>query len=378
MTTSQTAMPAMRLGQNILGDTLKDTTVIGDQTRVVIIADAFLTDQPVFHQALACLSTRGISTEVFSGFAGEPKAAHVDAAVQMAQAHQADTVIGIGGGSALDIAKLVSVCLHSGMPVMHYALAANPMPASRKTLVQVPTTAGTGSEANGTAIFAGPDGAKLWAFGTVMKPDLAVLDAELLASLPAHLKTWTGLDAFIHAFEAATNRWSNPVNLGYATRALQLVANALPAAIQGDAQANQDLMLGSFLAGFAIENTGTSIAHCASHAMASFAPIHHGLATALAFEVTLCRVVSADNPNLPPVAQALGTTVDDLHGWITAFFTAAGLNRQLPAQFSSFSAHDLAREMQTDTNAPMRNASLLDTSAPALEAMASDILNLAA
>lgn len=89
-------------------------------------------------------------------------------------------------------------------------------------------------------------------------------------------------------------------------------------------------------------------------------------------------MLSADNPNLHPVAAALGTVMAGFEQWIVEFFTASGLQRQLPAGFGQFSATDLAMEMQAETNAPMRSASLIDTSDAALQAMASDILKLAA
>lgn len=173
-------------------------------------------------------------------------------------------------------------------------------------------TAGTGSEANGTAIFSDADGHKLWAYGTELKPVLAILDDQLLASLPPHLMARCGMDALIYAFEAGSNKWANPVNQAFARRALELIVPALPKFVAGDTSALADMLLGSFYAGYATENCGTAVAHNVSHAMAAFAPIHHGLATDLAFEATIDRIAAVENPALTAIAQTCGTQAFDL------------------------------------------------------------------
>ncbi len=367
----QTPQPAFSLGSGQLFDSLATCGLLNDGQATLVVADAFWTDQPVFGQMRAALP--GPAT-IFDQFEGEPKAAHIEAAVQMGRAAGAELVIGMGGGSALDIAKMASLCLAGGHGPMHYALGANPVPRTTCDLIQIPTTAGTGSEANGTAIFAGADGGKLWAYGTALKPAIAILDANLLQSLPNTLKAWCGMDALIHAFEAGTNKWANPVNTALAIRAIELILPALPKAIEGDAKAHEDLLLGSFFAGHAIENTGTAIAHCASHAMARFAPIHHGFATALAFEATLPQVVAVPNQALDRVAAPFGLPPAALPDAITALMDALGIVRVLPDAFKGVRADALAAEMQAEANAPMRNAATFETTPEVLNAIAGTLL----
>ena len=171
-------------------------------------------------------------------------------------------MIGIGGGSALDIAKIAACCAASGEDAMYYALAANPLPKNPLKKIMVPTTAGTGSETSATNIFAGPEGKKLWIWGAETKADLVLLDPALTASLPPNLTAWCGMDAFIHAFEAATNRNTHAGGKFYAHEALRLITGALKRG-QGtrNMEARGKALLGSCYAGIAIDNCGTAIAH---------------------------------------------------------------------------------------------------------------------
>lgn len=370
---SQTAMPAFQLGHHILKDSLLASNLFDEGKPTLFVVDAYWTDQPQFKKVLASLPGKIV---VFDHFTGEPKASHIAAAAQAGRDAGTLLVVGMGGGSALDIAKMTALCLTEGHGPKHYALGANPIPNKLCDLVQVPTTAGTGSEANGTAIFADDAGGKLWAYSPAMKPKLAILDAALLDTLPAHLKAWCGMDALIHAFEAGTNNWANQVNTAQALRAIELILPALPKAVKGDAQAQENLLLGSFLAGFAIENTGTSIAHCTSHAMARFAPIHHGLATALAFEVTLPNVIATPSVALNTVAAAFDTPPDGLPQLITDLMDSLKIERALPPAFESVSADALFAEMQVPANAPMLVAAPMDKGPAILKKIATSILAL--
>ncbi len=356
--TTLTSMPALTLQSGATSTVASETLApLSESAHVLVVADAFWTQQPVFDKIIGGFTDKGMQTTVYADFAGEPKAAYIDDATAIGREAGTDCVFGLGGGSALDIAKMVSVCLKTGKSATHYALGANPI-TSTTPLVLAPTTAGTGSEANGTAIFSDDKGHKLWAYGTAMKPAMAILDDELLQSLPPHLMAWCGMDALIHAFEAGSNKWSTPVNQAFSLRALELIAPALPLAVKGDTTALADLLLGSFYAGYAIENCGTAVAHNVSHAMAAFAPIHHGLATALAFEATIDRVASAENAALDKIAGACGTTVENLPQWCSALMDDIGIQRNLPETFSNVTAEQLAQEMQADANAPMRNATV--------------------
>jgi alcohol dehydrogenase class IV len=186
-----------------------------------------------------------------------------------------------------------------------------------------------------------------------------VLDPELTLSLPAHLTAWTGLDAFVHALESCTNRNASVGNSLTAWKALGLIAGALETAVKQprNLQARGDLLLGSALAGIAIDNCGTAVAHNISHALAGLAPVHHGLATALGLEVTLAWSVAADDGAFAAAARACGLgAAQELPGWYADLMTRCGVQRRLPEAFRAFDAATLAAEMRAPENQPMRKA----------------------
>ncbi len=230
MSFSISAIPDIRFGDGALSDLPAAVKSFDGVGAVLLVIDAFLAQSGLAGKISAELAEAGVMTQVFSDFSGEPKLAHLQAAIQVAEG--ADMVIGIGGGSALDIAKIVACCAASGEDPMHYALAANPLPKNPLKKIMVPTTAGTGSETSATNIFAGPEGKKLWIWGPETKADLVILDAALTKTLPANLTAWCGLDAFIHAFEAATNRNTHRGAQFYAHQALRLITGALETAVK--------------------------------------------------------------------------------------------------------------------------------------------------
>ena len=374
---SISAIPDIRFGEGALSGlpaAVKSFDGIGS---VLLVIDAFLAQSGLAAKVSAELAEAGVRTQVFSDFSGEPKLAHLHAAIAKGQG--ADMVIGIGGGSALDIGKIVACCIASGEDPMHYALAANPLPKNPLKKIMVPTTAGTGSETSATNIFAGPEGKKLWIWGPETKADLVILDPALTKTLPANLTAWCGLDAFIHAFEAATNRNTHRGAQFYAHQALGLLTGSLEAAVKqpDDIAARGDVLLGSCFAGIAIDNCGTAIAHNVSHALAGLAPVHHGLATALGFEATLGWLVEADTRELNAAAKACGVAnTAELPAFVSDWMDRCGITRSLPAAFKPFDATDLAREMRAPENQPMRRSTIRDVTDADIDRFAAAVMAL--
>ncbi|QDL94456.1 iron-containing alcohol dehydrogenase (plasmid) [Paroceanicella profunda] len=308
MTYSTAPVPATICGPGALGQIGREAAALSRHARVLLVADPFLETQGLLAPALAALAAEGLAVSPFTAFTGEPKSTHVAAAAQAGRAAGADLVIGIGGGSALDIAKLATACIPGAPDPMAYALAATPLPPEPLPSLLVPSTAGTGAESCATCIFSGPDGRKLWAWGQELKPRLVLLDPELTVSLPPALTAWCALDAFVHAFEASTSARSHAGAALHAHHALRLIPKALPRAIAApeDLAAREALLLGAFHAGVAIDNCGTAIAHALSHGAAALAPVHHGLATALGFGVSLRWLVARPTPQIEAAAQACG------------------------------------------------------------------------
>jgi alcohol dehydrogenase class IV len=370
-------IPDIRFGSGVFRD-VADAVVSFDGARAaLIVMDGFLVSAGFAASLAGELAAAGIEPRLYSDFSGEPKLAHLQAASEMAKG--ADVVIGIGGGSALDIAKIAACCAASGEDPMFYALAANPLPKNPLKKIMVPTTAGTGSETSATNIFAGPEGKKLWIWGAETKADLVLLDPELTISLPSHLTAWCGMDAFIHAFEACTNRNAHAGAKLYAHEAMRLVAGSLEAAVKapGNLEARGRVLLGSCYAGIAIDNCGTAVAHNISHALAGLAPVHHGLATALGFEATLGWLTDADTADLNDAARAIGLPdASALPGFVTDLMDRCEIVRALPSAFGNLSAEDLASEMRAPENQPMRRATIRDISDADVDAFAAKIMSL--
>lgn len=359
MTIAASRLPDLVFGAGAIGEIGALAAALGSGRPALIVADRFLQQTGAVDAILARLAEKGVAASAFSDFAGEPKAKDIAAPVATARREGAGLVIGLGGGSALDIAKIVACCAAGEADPGHYALAANPLPGAPLAKILIPTTAGTGSEANGIAVFAADSGKKLWLYGPEAKPDIALLDPELTLTLPPNLTAWCGMDALVHAFESATSRRTNRIAELYSHKALSLICGALERAVRqpDDIGARGDMLLGAFYAGFAIENTGTGMGHCISHALAALGQVHHGHATALAFEATLPWVAGAGGPAMGAAAAACGLAgPEGLADFASGLMDRIGVERRLPPAFARVTPAGLAREMSAPENRPMLKA----------------------
>ncbi|GMG81845.1 hypothetical protein LNKW23_10580 [Paralimibaculum aggregatum] len=347
--------------------------------RVLLVADRFLALSGRAGRIAAALEAAGHAVTLEAGIAGEPGIGDIRRA--HAHAQGAGLVVGIGGGSALDVAKSAAALAHGADDPLSYACAARPLPPSGAPRVLIPTTAGTGAESSSTAVFAGPDGRKLWIWGPETKASHILLDPELTLSLPPALTAWCAMDAFVHAFEAATNRHAHPGAQLYAHAAMAMIARALPRAVDEgtDLAARTELLLAACYAGTAIDNCGCAVAHNISHAMAGLAEVPHGLATALAFEATLPWLVEAGTPALAAAAAALGLSGPAaLPAAVTGLMDRAGIARRLPPALAEAGAEALAAAMRAPENAPMRLATARELDDDAIDRFAAAMVALAA
>jgi alcohol dehydrogenase class IV len=377
MSFSLSAIPDIRFGAHEFDNIAAHAKSLCTDGKAAVVMDGFLAHSGLGEKVLARLAAEGIDAEIFSDFAGEPKLGHVQKATSVARGKS--LVIGIGGGSALDIAKIAACTAASGEDPMFYALAANPLPKNPLSKIMVPTTAGTGSETSATNIFAGPEGKKLWIWGAETKADLVILDPALTVSLPANMTAWCGMDAFIHAFEASTNRNAHAVGKLFGHEGMRLIAANLEKAVKrpDDLDARGKVLLGSCYGGVAIDNCGTAIAHNISHAMAALAPVHHGLATALGFEVSLPWLVEADTAELNDAAHALGLeNAAAIPAFVSRLMDACNIARALPAGFEAVQAADLAGEMRAPENQPMRRSTVRDVTDADIDNFAQAIIAL--
>lgn len=351
--------PEIAFGNGLLSDLPRRVTdLAGTGAPVMLIADPAMTALGIMAGLAKLLADAGHEASVYDGFTGEPKAGDIDRAASRAREAKAKAVIGLGGGTALDTAKLVASCAVSGRPAQSYQFCETPLPSDPLPLIAVPTTAGTGAEVTRTSIFTNAQGQKVWAWGSELKPVLAVLDPQLTTGVPSAVTAATGLDALVHAIEACTNRNRNDANDVYCHRAIALISRALERAVKApqDLDARGELLLGSCYAGIGIDNCGTALAHNISHAMAELAPIPHGRATGLAMLATIDWAKDGSPAAFAKVARAMGgeeravsaAAYEDLvrRSGIKVSFIGDGLDLARPEL--------LAEHMASPAHAPMR------------------------
>ena len=302
------AIPEIHFGAGRIADLGgKAEALAGKGGHVLLVADPALAALGITDKALGILKTAGFDVAVYDGLKGEPKQSDIDTAVDMARRARSKLIVGLGGGSALDTAKLVACCAVSGESASAYALCATPLPSNRLPVIAIPTTAGTGSEVTRVSVYANDQKEKVWAWGEELKPDVAILDPELTVGVPPHITAATGLDALVHAIEACTNKHRTDGNDLYCLEAISLISANLEAAVKDPSNiaARGAMLLGSCYGGISIDNCGTALAHNISHAIADLAPIPHGRATGLAMLATMDWVAEGNPLAFGRVARAM-------------------------------------------------------------------------
>ncbi|MFO1057032.1 MAG: iron-containing alcohol dehydrogenase [Dongiaceae bacterium] len=276
------------------------------------------------------LAAAGLRVGRFSDIRSDPLGSQVDAAVAAARSLGAGTVVGLGGGSTLDVAKFAAAIAPAGEPADHYQLAVNPLPAVGLKKICLPTTAGTGSETTRVSVYTNATGEKVWAWGDALRADLALLDPRLTVGLPRHLTAATGVDALVHAIEACTIRRANLLNDAIGLQAIRLIAGSLQRAVEvpDDLDARGKVQIAAAAAGIAIDNAGTGIAHAMGHALGAIGHVHHGRAVGLCLRAALDWNAEADPVRHAAVAVALGVPGEGRD--------AAAIARDLPAAYDRF------------------------------------------
>jgi alcohol dehydrogenase len=251
--------------------------------RIAMVTDAPLRALGLLEPLLGALDAAGFSVSIFDGVVADPPESVVRAAVAKARAASAELVLGIGGGSSMDVAKLVAAFATSSQDLTH-AYGVDKLTHPRLPLIQVPTTAGTGSEVTPIAIVTTGETTKMGIVSSKLYADLAVLDPSLTLGLPASITAATGIDAMVHAIEAYTGRLKkNPISDGLAREALRLLAGSLvQACTRGrDIVARTNMLVGATLAGQAFANSPVGAVHALAYPIGGIFHVPHGLSNAL-------------------------------------------------------------------------------------------------
>jgi alcohol dehydrogenase class IV len=269
--------------------------------RALVVADSFNAKR-IDTLALAC------DVKVFDAFRPEPDTDDLAALLTATEAANPDVIIGFGGGSAMDLAKLAAVLPGSGQ---HFTDVVGPdkVVGRARALVQVPTTAGTGSEAGARALVTDPKTlAKLAVQSDHMLADLAAVDPDLTLSVPRAITVATGVDALAHCVEAYTNKKAHPAIDLYALEGVRLVGRWLPrvAADGADHEARAGMALASLYGGFCLGPVNTAGGHAVAYPLGSRHHIPHGAANALIFPHVLAFNAPAVPERTATILAALG------------------------------------------------------------------------
>ena len=235
--------------------------------RPLLVTDPGLVTVGLVEPVREAMAATCEQVSLFSEVTADPAESVVLDALAMLQAGEADGVVGLGGGSSMDVAKAIAV-LAAGSQTLAEAYGVDQVAGGRLPLILIPTTAGTGSEVTPVAVITTGETTKAGISSPVLLPDIAVLDAELTLGLPAHVTAMTGIDAMVHAIEAYTSKIKkNPVSDMLARQALTLLSANQRRVLShpDDVAAREAMLLGATLAGQAFANAPVAAVHALAY-----------------------------------------------------------------------------------------------------------------
>ena len=286
-----------------LGDLAKQY----DATSAIIITDTGICELGYVDIAQESLEQAGINVVIFDRVVADPPIEVVEQAIELARANQCNLVIGLGGGSPIDTAKIVALYSNDFQSV-NELLEADISGFKKMPLFAIPTTAGTGAEATFVSVITAKDGSKKAIYTPKILPDVAILDETLTLKLPRHITAATALDAMVHCIEAYTSRTKkNPISDALAVKGLQMLwSNFYTVLHHGDdIDARADMLLGSTLAGIAFVNASVAAVHGLSYPLSINFHVPHGHANAL----VMCSVFTFNLPVAAPLYAELARAV---------------------------------------------------------------------
>ncbi|WP_263771603.1 iron-containing alcohol dehydrogenase [Propionivibrio soli] len=306
--------------------------------KVLIITDKGVAGAGLIDKPKALLESAGVAVAVIDNTPPEPDVDQVNAIVAAARLHAPQLVVGIGGGSAMDVAKVAAVLLANDVSLRDLLNKA-PIASRGVPTLMIPTTAGTGSEATPNSIVLVPeDELKVGIVSPRLMPDVVILDPQLTLGLPPAITASTGMDALCHAIECYTSKKGNPFSEMLALKAITLISRSIRKAFaQGDdLEARHDMLLGAMYGGMCIATSSTTAVHALAYPLGGKYRIPHGISNAILLPFVMRFNVVGNEGKFRDVAIAMGIDVagrsnnEAAAALIEALFT---LNRdlQIPA-----------------------------------------------
>lgn len=325
----------IRFGVGARARVADEVVVLGGR-RPLVVTDSGVSGLPFFADIVATLADAGLDAAVFDGVWGNPVAAQVGAGVAAYADHDADVVVAVGGGAAVDVAKAVALMATHDGELFDFE---DEVPGARlptdatAPIVAVPTTAGTGSEVGRSAVIGDDDShVKRIIFGPPLLPRVVLADPEVTVGLPAGITAATGMDALTHNVEAYLARNWNPMCDGIALEGLRLVAANLAraVAVPDDLDARSGMLMGSMMGAVAFQK-GLGVVHSCAHALGTVADVHHGLANAVMIDVALGLNVETVPERFATMAAVVGCEpgADGFLRWLVGLKAEIGIPADL-------------------------------------------------
>ena len=280
----------------------------------LVVIDKNLAKTGLLERVASILVSEGIKFTVYDKVDPEPGIELADEGAKIALKNKCDMVIGIGGGSAMDVAKAIAVLATNKGSAVDY-LGLNKIPKQGLPKIMIPTTAGTGSEVTFTAVFVRKNLKKKEGMNSpYLYPELALLDPELTLSLPPAPTAQTGLDALCHAIESYTSVNASPMSEMFSLEAIALIAENLRTCVHDGKSivARERMLLGSLYAGIGLANAGVTAVHSLSYPLGGKYGVSHGLANTMMLPATMAFNLSGALEKFADVAEAMGECIDGL------------------------------------------------------------------
>ncbi len=336
-------------------------------SRPLIVTDRGLAALPVFERLVSELG--GVDAHVFSGIWGNPVRSQVEAGVTAFRAHAADSVVGIGGGAALDVAKAVALMSRHPGDILEYAWdhpQVRAIDAELPYFVAVPTTAGTGSEVGRSSVISDDTThIKKIIFSPALLAKKVFADPELTIDLPPPITAATGMDALTHNVESYLSPAYHPLCDGIALEGVRIAAAALPIAVRegGNVQARADMLMSSMMGAIAFQKDLGAVHSCA-HALSTVADLHHGLANGIMidhvmrFNLPSATVKLAELARVARVPGGDGDTDESRAASFIDWLTKLKASLGIPAKLSGYAG---ARRVTADDIDRLVDVAIADT-----------------
>ncbi len=318
MTTAQkftiTQPTCIHFGVNVIDDLSNVVKDLGG-SKVFLVVDPGIKAAGLVEKITAPLDAGKLPYVIYDKVDPEPGLKLADNGAKLAKKEKCDCVIGVGGGSAMDVAKAVSILITNGGKAEDY-LGLGKIKKAGVPKIMVPTTAGTGAEVTFTAVFINEKTkSKGGMNGDPLYPDAAVLDPALTLSMPPAITATTGIDAFTHALEAFISTQAHPISDMYALQAIDLISNNLGMAYaNGDnLEARTNMLMGSLLGGKALATAGVGLVHAMAYPLGGMFGIPHGLANAVLLPYVMEYNLLGNPEKFAVAASVMGCEVEDLN-----------------------------------------------------------------